>query len=147
MSRKKRRVLTKMTALRAFIGNKLNSDVMTAPVNSFTDWGQELDRVKYLLANIPHNIVLTNKAVHKDRDISEWKNKMDEILEVCNFWDELIAQIESGQISQVHIPPGIQIEDFYTYRRLMHDFSVMIYENTSDYGDDNLEYDNDDDDP
>lgn len=146
MSRRKRSMLTKMTAMRAFLGGRVLDDSFAqaspsmrvgnignglpsaesvaslqnyegqSPIQS-RDWGEERDRTKELLANLPDTVALTEDVLQSEDPSSNFQI----LLAVQYLWTEAVGLLDAGHMVQSDLPPPLTAEDCYTYRRLVED--------------------------
>jgi hypothetical protein len=150
MPRRKLRLLTKMTAVRAFLGNRIFSESIrngdSASGKLEGDWGLDIDKAKELIKKLPDNVQLT-ESVLQNRNKSEWQFDMNYLLNLYSFWEEVVLKLEAGQIRDEDLEGSLQAEDCYTYRRLLHDY-VMTVRNeafANRFNDDELSVHSDDD--
>jgi hypothetical protein len=157
MSRRKRRMLTKMTAMRSFLGTRVLDDAFNfAPVGNLgsnqraimtsktealrtqsSDWGVELDKTETLLQQIPSMIKATEKILQQHvNDIPA--TMIHEFMRLGLFWDEIIIRLENAHINEGHLPTGLRSEDCYTYRRLVQDATMGIADYNNEDGDESV---------
>lgn len=143
MPRRKLRLLTKMTAVRAFLGNRMFAESIrnaeSASGKLDDDWGLDIDRVKDLLKKLPDNIQLT-ESVLQNRNRSDWQFDMDYLLNLYGFWEDVVLKLEASQIRDEDLGGNVQAEDCYTYRRLLHDYVMAVRNNAygNGYNDEEL---------
>lgn len=152
MSRRKRSMLTKMTALKAFLGGRVlddsfnllqqhsNIDVESAASlhiydpelsNSGNDWGAERDRLKDILEGLEATVRLTETVLQ----LEDPSVRMQDLLSLGEFWTEVVGLLDSRRLVEADLPPLVKTEDCYTYRRLVEDCVAQFDLGQQDEGD------------
>ena len=135
MARKKRSILTKMTAVRAFLGERVLEDSFNLQHNSLprslsgagahvdslpslhiyepekqlpsSDWGAEIDKSKELLEMLEENILRTEDILQSE-DPSEFYRDMVMLRE---YWGEIVLLLDAEHLIETDLPENVKAED------------------------------------